>query len=106
MTFTQAMAESFLSVPRPAGNKKCICKILAFCPAVIVSSELISAIHTSHKFIVGEDTFRARYLDTTLIFLFPKNSPTSGRLDVGGHDHYLFPVHPSTRTHFSCLDCQ
>ena len=75
-------------------EKNIFIKFSALRSAAVVSTQLISTIHSSHELVVGYDALWARYFQATPVSL-PVNSAMTRRLTVGGHHHHLL-VHPGT----------
>ena len=62
--------------------------------AAVISSELITSIHSTHELVVEDNTLRARYGDPRAISYSPKHCTSSCWLSVAGHDGNDLPVHP------------
>ena len=78
-------------------------ELSAFDPTVIISSGLITFIHSCHAFVVGRDSKGAAYFLFTAISLSSGHRCDALRITVGVHDHDDLSVLPCTCTDFPGL---
>ena len=72
--------------------------------AAVITTQLISTIHSSHELVVRYDALWARYFQAASISLLPVNCAMTGRLTIARHHHHDLTVHPGSCWHLSSLD--